>query len=126
MLENIEFNIIINNLKYELKIDTDKELSERLGLNRGSFSERKVRQSLPYKQIIELCLTQNISLDKIFTNNLSIDYKNKEILIIDLDKYSDEKDIIEIIELLKCVSKNTLTKLKNKLFKIKNMTEDIF
>lgn len=63
------FEKIIFILKEALKIDSDKELSIRLNMKTNTFSERKRTNSIPHNEILELCISENLNLNDIYTDN---------------------------------------------------------
>jgi len=65
------FKELIEYLKIELKINSDKELAEKLGLTSGSFSERKRTNSIPNNKIIDLCVKENLDLNRIYRKNVN-------------------------------------------------------
>jgi len=83
------FEKIIFNLKEALKINSDKELAERLNMKTNTFSERKRTNSIPNNEILELCITENLNLNEIYTDNKTI--KNE---------INYKKEIINNLELL--------------------------
>ncbi|MDD3008403.1 MAG: helix-turn-helix domain-containing protein [Arcobacter sp.] len=83
------FEKIIINLKEALKINTDKDLAERLNMKNNTFSERKRTNSIPHNEILEMCITEKLDLNKIYTDNPIL---NNEL------NYKDE--IIKNLELL--------------------------
>lgn len=87
-----DFKQITENLKEMLSLTSDKELAEKLNLKSQAFSERKRTNSIPHKEILELCITEKLDINKLYDNNLndvSINYKNEINKI--LDTYSNEK-----------------------------------
>jgi len=58
---------ITDRLKRLKDLWSDVALAKLLGIKQPSFAERKGRGSLPYKEIIELCGQERISLDWLFT-----------------------------------------------------------
>lgn len=93
---------IILNLKESLKIDTDKELSIKLNMKTNTFSERKRTNSIPHNEILELCITEDLNLNEIYTDNKitknKINYKNEIINNLELLNENQIKYVYHIAE----------------------------
>ena len=63
------FNIdeIIVRLKYIEGVETDSELSEKLGITPQNINMWKKRNTIPYELLFEYCLDKNISIDWLTT-----------------------------------------------------------
>ena len=96
------FEKIILNLKESFKIDTDKELSLKLNMKTNTFSERKRTNSIPHNEILELCITENLNLNEIYTDKETItkeiNYKNEIINNLELLNNTQIKYIYHLIE----------------------------
>lgn len=96
------FEKIILNLKEALKIGSDKELSIRLNMKTNTFSERKRTNSIPHNEILELCITENLNLNEIYTDNKviknEINYKEEIISNLELLDENQIKYIYHIVE----------------------------
>ncbi len=96
------FEKIILNLKEALKIGSDKELSIRLNMKTNTFSERKRTNSIPHNEILELCITENLNLNAIYTDNKviknEINYKEEIISNLELLDENQIKYIYHIVE----------------------------
>lgn len=69
---------ITNNLKNALKISSDKDLAELLNMKATAFSERKRTNSIPHNEILELCITENLNINTIYTDKTEeINYKEE-------------------------------------------------
>lgn len=96
------FEKIISNLKKALKIDTDKELSLRLDMKTNTFSERKRTNSIPHNEILELCITEKLDLNEIYTDNKVIKNEvNFKEEILQIIENSNEKELELFYYLLK-------------------------
>jgi repressor LexA len=58
-------NLIISRLKSALKIESDKELSDNLGVKPNVISNWKKRGSIDYKLLFAVCESNGISIDSI-------------------------------------------------------------
>lgn len=87
------FEKIIFNLKEALKIVSDKELSIRLNMKTNTFSERKRTNSIPHNEILELCISENLNLNDIYTDNRVIknEINFKEEIINNLELLNDNQ-----------------------------------
>ncbi len=87
------FEKIIFNLKETLKIGSDKELSIRLNMKTNTFSERKRTNSIPHNEILELCISENLNLNDIYTDNRVIknEINFKEEIINNLELLNDNQ-----------------------------------
>jgi len=87
------FEKIISILKEKINIKTDKELSEKLGMKTNTFGERKKTNSIPHNEILNLCISENLNLNEIYTENTiinnNINYKEK--IIENLEKLNDKE-----------------------------------
>ncbi|MDD2896709.1 MAG: helix-turn-helix domain-containing protein [Aliarcobacter sp.] len=96
------FEKIILNLKDALKIGSDKELSIRLNMKTNTFSERKRTNSIPHNEILELCITENLNLNEIYTDNKviknEINFKEEIINNLELLNENQIKYIYHITE----------------------------
>lgn len=54
-------------LAQALGMPTRAELAEALGLQRNAYYNRKASESLPFNEIVELCVTRGISVDWLVT-----------------------------------------------------------
>lgn len=89
-----KFKEIIENLKLELNIKSDKELYLKLGMSSTAFSERKRTNSIPHKEILELCISENLNINKIYTDKeQEINYKEELIKTIDKLNENDLKSV---------------------------------
>lgn len=73
-----KFEIIAIKLKKALDIGIDKKLASKLKMSAITFSERKRTNSIPNNKIIELCVTEKLDLNEIYSekvNTTNIDYK---------------------------------------------------
>lgn len=96
------FEKIILNLKKALKIGSDKELSIRLNMKTNTFSERKRTNSIPHNEILELCITEKLDLNEIYTDNQVIkkEINYKEEIIRNLESLNENqiKYVYHIVE----------------------------
>lgn len=63
----IEIKEILERIKEKLNIKNDKEIAEVLGVNQQNLTNWKARNTIPYFEIISLCLEKNINLIYILT-----------------------------------------------------------
>jgi len=59
----LEFENLTDQLKRVLKVSTDAELAEKLGMRANAFANRKRAKSLPWPEIIAALRSRGISLD---------------------------------------------------------------
>lgn len=61
----------------------DKEIAEKLGVNQSTYGNWKNRNKIPYKEIISICVKDNLELEYILTGkkkentNKKIDFKSE-------------------------------------------------
>ena len=97
------FDEVILVLKNKLNIKTSKDLAERLNLTSTAFSERKRTNSIPFNEIIELCIKEKIDLNEIFFNTLDENIEiTKEMVIPQLDLLN-KKQLKAIYDLIQSV-----------------------
>ncbi|MFX4232757.1 helix-turn-helix domain-containing protein [Aliarcobacter butzleri] len=96
------FEKIIINLKEALKINTDKDLAEKLNMKNNTFSERKRTNSIPHNEILEVCITEKLDLNKIYTDNpisnIDLNFKDEIIKNLELLNENQIKYIYHITE----------------------------
>jgi hypothetical protein len=96
------FEKIILKLKEALNISSDKELSVRLNMKTNTFSERKRTNSVPHNEILELCITENLNLNEIYTDNKvvknEINFKEEIINNLELLNENQIKYVYHITE----------------------------
>lgn len=102
----LNFLDVIEKIKIKLGLTTDKEVAKILQISQASFSQSKVRNSIPYKEILELCKEKSINsdwlfLDKELENQQNVNYKQK--IIENLEELEEKslKKIYHISELEK-------------------------
>ena len=100
-----DFKIIMEKIKKKLNISSDTELSDKLGIKRTNYSEKKRNNSIPYENITILCKKENISIDFILNNVINSEKLNnpKELLINSIEKLNEKecKYYYHLIELEK-------------------------
>jgi len=64
------FDKVIETLKNYTGIRSDAGIAQELQMNPIAFSQRKMRSSIPYKEIVEYCVARNVSIDSIFNDSL--------------------------------------------------------
>nr|WP_255419919.1 helix-turn-helix domain-containing protein [Mesonia sp. K7] len=69
-------NDIVKKMKTALKVTSNKQLAEKLGVKPNTISSWKQRDSVDYKLLMDTAIKYNINLDAIFTDNF-YDDKNK-------------------------------------------------
>lgn len=57
---------VLNKLQTALNVDSLKDVAEAIGLTPSGLYHRKSQNRIPFKNIIECCLANNISLDSVF------------------------------------------------------------
>lgn len=61
------FNDVIDRVKNSLNINSDKDISERLGMKPAAFNARKKAQSLPFEEILSLANIEKIDFNWLLT-----------------------------------------------------------
>lgn len=88
-------NEIIERLKEKLKLRTDKELYEIMGVSQGVFSNWKARNTIPFEEITTLCFSKNINMKYILTGeeneNIKENINFKDKIIENLEKLNDKE-----------------------------------
>lgn len=69
---------IIDKIKKIENITEDKEVAKVLGIKADTLSQQKIRNSIPYKHIINYCNSRNVSLDALFKDEDLPNKKNEE------------------------------------------------
>ena len=91
----LDFKEIIKNIKKIENLKHDKEVANILGLKNDNFSQYKTRNTVPIKNIVEYCLTNNLSIDEVL--NVKINLKNKFLKNKNTEiKFFDNEDTISI------------------------------
>ncbi len=88
------FENVINRLKEELTLNTDKQVYEIMGVTQGVFSNWRTRNKIPYEELTTICFNRNIDLKYIISGQKElkcINYKEQLIKMIDdLDNKKSE------------------------------------
>lgn len=88
-------NEITERLKDKLRLKTDKELYEILGVSQGVFSNWKTRNTIPFQEITTLCFSKNINLKYILTGeekeNIKENINFKDKIVENLDKLNNKE-----------------------------------
>ena len=71
---------VFDRLKKALSIASDVELAERLGVSKSGLNGYRVRDTIPFAQIVELCKKESMSLDWILLGQGLRLGEDKEIL----------------------------------------------
>jgi phage repressor protein C with HTH and peptisase S24 domain len=65
-----KFEEVISRAKIALKIASDSELANLLGMSGTAFSNRKKSQSVPYDKLVELLSSRNVDFRWVFTGSV--------------------------------------------------------
>lgn len=61
--QKTHFSPVIDKIKSLKNVTFDSEVAKVLGIEQSTFSERRKRHSIPYKEIIDFAIKEKISLD---------------------------------------------------------------
>jgi hypothetical protein len=100
---------ILINIKSYFNLSKDKEIADLLGVKQQTLTNWKLRNKIPYKEIVSLCLDKKITLFELFTQEEN-EKRNK---MIGNFKESYENEIKEEQE-------NMINELSEELKKINN------
>lgn len=90
-----EFEPIINRLINELNLKNKTDLSNLMGVSTQVMGNWKVRNKVPFEEIVTICLKENININKIISGNEEKEKQNKinfkEEIIKMIDEIKEEK-----------------------------------
>lgn len=72
-----KISVIIDRFKKLLGTSNDKDIAKVLGVKADTFSQWKGRNKIPYKEINNFCILQNVSLNWIFLGVGEINLEKK-------------------------------------------------
>lgn len=111
---------IIDRLKEELSINTDKNLCKLIDIKPNTLSTWKKRDSLDFNKVIELCEKRNLDLNYIFFDEKDIKIEKKGTIeatnILKPDKSSEKKPEAILFKKLQLVNTNRNIALFNSIF----------
>jgi hypothetical protein len=85
-----EFEPIINRLIQELKLKNKTDLSNLMGVSTQVMGNWKVRNKVPFEEIVTICLKENININKIISGKEETEKQNKTNFKEELHKMIDE------------------------------------
>lgn len=91
----IDFKDILERIKKKLKLKSDREVAEIMGVQQQNITNWKTRNTVPYQEIISLCLVRNINLIYILTGK-----ENKETNNSNENLSKNESELIKKIKKL--------------------------
>lgn len=122
----IEIKNILERIKKKLKLKSDKEVAEIMGVPQQNITNWKSRNTIPYLEIISLCLLKNINLIYILTGE-----KDEKINDNDKDLSRNEIELIQKIKKLNPIQQKIIINkidgeiMKNDEKEIELLTETI-
>lgn len=108
----------LEQLKYELRLKTDADLAEYLGVTPSALTKWKSRDELPYKW--------QVKIKELIKGNSHGIYvgKNNGSMTINTSSFNHSEEIKSIIELLQYAPSAYLDIMKQKLEQFKKMSEE--
>lgn len=79
-MEELEFAVILHRLQGLLKLKFKKDIAKKLGMTQAALTERLKRNAIPYKNIIDLCLENNINMNTLFSKEDEYSFNLTDIL----------------------------------------------
>lgn len=84
---DVNFEEIIDKLKKQLGISSDRQFAFAIGMRPDSYANAKKRGTFPYEKIIKYCKLNGISLDELFKSDKSNDMLSNNDKRIDISSY---------------------------------------
>jgi hypothetical protein len=120
----LSFDEILLRLKYIENVNTDTQLSVKLGINAATISMWRKRNSIPNSFLVDYCLKKNISIDWLMTDK-TIDQSLKSssnIISESISTYNDPRDkIIKRLEVENRQLKDIINTIQNVINKSHNI-----
>ena len=88
-----ELDKIILRIKEIFSVNQDQEVAKILGISRASLANHKIRQTLPFKEIINLCKKNKKDINLLFglkTENQSINNQNNSLTPEETEMLKDD------------------------------------
>ena len=87
-----ELDKIIIRIKELFSVQQDQEVAKILGISRASLANHKIRKTLPFKEIINLCKNNKKDINLLFglkTENQSINNQNTTFTLEETEMLKD-------------------------------------
>ena len=88
-----ELDKIILRIKEIFSVNQDQEVAKILGISRASLANHKIRKTLPFKEIINLCKNNKKDINLLFglkTENQSINNQNTTFTLEETEMLKDD------------------------------------
>ena len=88
-----ELDKIILRIKEIFSVNQDQEVAKILGISRASLANHKIRKTLPFKEIINLCKNNKKDINLLFglkTENQSINNQNTVFTLEETEMLKDD------------------------------------
>tara|TARA_B100000686_G_C16530399_1_gene832021 strand:- start:56 stop:445 length:390 start_codon:yes stop_codon:yes gene_type:complete len=88
-----ELDKIIIRIKELFSVQQDQEVAKILGISRASLANHKIRKTLPFKEIINLCKNNKKDINLIFglkTEHQSINNQNTKFTLEEIEMLKDD------------------------------------
>ena len=88
-----ELDKIIIRIKELFSVQQDQEVAKLLGISRASLANHKIRKTLPFKEIINLCKNNKKDINLLFglkTENQSINNQNATFTLEETEMLKDD------------------------------------
>ena len=85
-----EIRTIVDRLKKVLGVSRDDEVAKALGMSPQSLNGYKDRRKIPFVQIVEFCMKENVSLDHVILGKGQVQSLDQSKQIIDQNKRISE------------------------------------
>lgn len=90
---NMKIEEILNNIKDIFKVKTDKEIAELMGIETSNLSKIKTRNSIPYKELFNLCEKNKIDINSLIYGQNKEEKINFLMKINEIVDNSNEKEL---------------------------------
>ena len=99
-MEITTFFKIIEKLEKIFNTTKSIDIANKLDLQKGNYSKKSKSKEIPYKNVVECCIKNNIDLNEIFENKVKCktNKENNELIQL-LDKLSDKEKELYIYEI---------------------------